>query len=119
MREGEIQEEWRTGLIVPVWKRKGDVHDPGKYRGITLLRNPHMKKKGRVVRGPDISEEFHSGRRSPLLFIAVVEVINRNASTRDILRKLLYADDLAVVVDSEADLQERLVDWEEIFGNMD
>ena len=24
------------GLIVPVWKRKGDVHDPGKYRGITL-----------------------------------------------------------------------------------
>ena len=48
-----------------------------------------------------------------------MEVINRNASTRDIPRKLLYADDLAVVVDSEADLQERLVDWKEIFGNMD
>ena len=25
------------GLIVPIWKRKRDVHDPGKYRGITLL----------------------------------------------------------------------------------
>ena len=37
MREGNISEEWRTGLIVPVWKGKGDVHDPEKYRGITLL----------------------------------------------------------------------------------
>ena len=25
------------GLIVPIWKRKGDVHDPGKYKGIPLL----------------------------------------------------------------------------------
>ena len=48
---------------------------------------------------------------SPLLFIAVVDVISRKASTRDILCKLLYTDDLAVVVDSEADLQERLIDW--------
>ena len=30
--------------------------------------------------------------------------------------KLLYADNPAVVADSEADLQERLVDWNEIFG---
>ena len=30
--------------------------------------------------------------------------------------KLLYVDDLAVVEDSEADLQEQLVDWKEIFG---
>ena len=34
---GRIPKEWRMGLIVPIWKRKGDVHDPGKYRGITLL----------------------------------------------------------------------------------
>ena len=32
-----IPEEWQTGLIVPVWKRKGYIHDPGKYRDITLL----------------------------------------------------------------------------------
>ena len=37
MQEGRIQKEWRMGLIVPIWKRTGDVHDPGKYRGITLL----------------------------------------------------------------------------------
>ena len=37
MQEGMIPKEWRMGLIVPIWKRKGDVHDPVKYRGITLL----------------------------------------------------------------------------------
>ena len=29
MEEGRIPNEWRMGLIVPIWKRKGDVHDPG------------------------------------------------------------------------------------------
>ena len=43
---------------------------------------------------------------TPLLFIAVVEVISRKTSMGDILCKLLQADDLAVVVDTEADLQE-------------
>ena len=37
MQEGRTPKEWRMSLIVPVWKRTGDVHDPGKYRGITLL----------------------------------------------------------------------------------
>ena len=37
MQEGRIPKAWRMGLIVPIWKIKGDVHDPGKYRGITLL----------------------------------------------------------------------------------
>ena len=37
MQEGRIPREWRMGLIVPIWKRTGDVHNPGKYRGITLL----------------------------------------------------------------------------------
>ena len=37
MQEGRIPKEWTMGLIVPVWKRTGDVHNPGMYRGITLL----------------------------------------------------------------------------------
>ena len=42
-------------------------------------------------------------------------MISRKASARDIILKLIYEDDLAVV-DSEADVQERLVDWKEILG---
>ena len=37
MQERRIPKGWRVGLIMPIWKRKGDVHDQGKYRGITLL----------------------------------------------------------------------------------
>ena len=37
MQEGRILKEWIMGLLVPIWKRKGDVHDPEKCRGITLL----------------------------------------------------------------------------------
>ena len=29
--------EWRMDPIAPIWKRKGDVHEPGKYMGITPL----------------------------------------------------------------------------------
>ena len=43
-------------------------------------------------------------------------MISNKARTRAILRKLLYVNDVAVVADSEADLQKVLVDWKEIFG---
>ena len=89
---------------------------------VRMVEGTYEETKGRVVCGQGILEEFRvdvglrqGSALSPLLFIAVEEVISRKVSTRDILRKLLYADDLAVVADSEADLQERLVDWKEIF----
>ena len=90
---------------------------------VRMVEDTYEETKGRVECGPGISEEFREdvGLRqgsalSPLLFIAVVEVISRKASTKDILRKLLYADVLTIVADSEADLQHRLVDWKEILG---
>ena len=79
------------------------------------------EETGRVLRGPGISEKFRVdvGIRqgcalSPLLFIAVLEVISRKTRTRDILRKVIY--EVAVVADSERDLQEQFVEWKEICG---
>jgi len=46
---------------------------------------------------------------SPLLFIAMVELISRKIGTKDILRKLLHADNLAVVADEKTDLQQQLI----------
>ena len=72
MQEGKTPKEWRMGLIVRIWKRKGDVHDPGKYRGITLLSQVLKLLEGvldaririRVLEG-DFAEEqqgFRKGR---------------------------------------------------------
>ena len=47
-----MQKEWRMGLIVPIWKSTGDMHDPGKYRGITLLSQV-LKLLERVFRSKD------------------------------------------------------------------
>ena len=37
MREDKIPEAWRKGPIVPIWKRKGYVHDSETYKSIMLL----------------------------------------------------------------------------------
>ena len=90
---------------------------------VRMVKGTHEETKGRIVCRLGISEEIwvEVGRRqgstlSPLLFIAVAEVMSRKARMRDILHKLIYADDLAVVADSEADLQYMLVKWKEIFA---
>ena len=50
MKEGSIPEEWRAGLIVPIWKGKSDVQHPGKYRGIRFLSHV-MKVLERILDG--------------------------------------------------------------------
>ena len=67
---------------------------------VRMVEGTHEETKGRVACGPEISEEFRvdvglrqGSALSPLFFIAVVEMIRRKVSTRD----------LAVVADSDAD----------------
>ncbi len=37
---GTIPPDWKRGLVVPIWKGKGDRQDCNNYRGITLLSMP-------------------------------------------------------------------------------
>ena len=85
-----------------------------------MVEAMYERTKGRVVVGSGLSEEFpvNIGLRqgnalSPLLFI--MEIISRKISTKDILRKMMYADDLAIIAESKQDLQEVLEEWNDVF----
>ena len=48
---------------------------------------------------------------SPLLFIAVLELISRKNVVNDAIKKRLYADDLALVANGKQQLQETMEEW--------
>ena len=89
-----------------------------------MVEAMYERTKRIVVVGSGLSEEFrfNIGLRqrsalSPLLFIMVMEIISRKISTKDILRKMMYADDLAIIAESKQDLQEVLEEWKGLFKN--
>ena len=52
---------------------------------------------------------------SPLLFIAVLDLISRKTVMKDAMKKLLYADDQALVANGKQELQETLEEWNGMF----
>ena len=53
---------------------------------------------------------------SALLFKAVLDLISRKTVVKDALKKLLYADDLALVANGKQELQETLEEWNGLFA---
>ena len=52
---------------------------------------------------------------SPLLFIAVLDLISSKTVVKDAMKKLLYADDLALVTNDKQELQETMEEWYGLF----
>ena len=76
----------------------------------------------RVAVGEGASEEFEVNiglRRgsvlSPLLFIAVLDLISRKTVVKDAMKKLLYADDLTLVAYGKQELHETIEEWTGLF----
>ena len=82
---------------------------------VRMVEDTYEKTTARVVVGEGASEEFKVkiGLRqgsvlSPLLFIAVLDLVSRKTVVKDAMNKLLYADDLALVSNGKQELQETL-----------
>ena len=54
---------------------------------------------------------------SPLLFVALLDLVSRNTVVKDAMKKLLYADDLALVANGKHELQEpeTMDEWNGLF----
>ena len=89
---------------------------------VAMVEGTYEKTTARVVVGEGASEEFDVkiGLRrgsvlSPLQFIAVLDLISRKTVMKDGMKKLLYADGLALVANDKQELQEILEEWNGLF----
>ena len=89
---------------------------------VRMVEGTYEKTTARVVVEEGASEEYevNIGLRwgsvlSPLLFIAVLDLISRKSVVKGAMKKLLYADDLALVTNGKQELQETMEQWNGLF----
>ena len=89
---------------------------------VRMVEGTYEKTTARVVVGEGASEEFEvkiglrqGSMLSPLLFIAVLDLISSKTVVKDAMKKLLYADDMALVANGKQELQETMEEWNGLF----
>ena len=90
---------------------------------VRLEEGMYKGTKGRDLVGLGMSEEFsvnidlrQRSSLSPLMSIMVMELVSRKVSLRGSMGRMLYADDLPVVVNSVWEMLEVLGEWKQAFG---
>ena len=90
---------------------------------VRVINGLYQDSRTTVQCGAGFTESFpvkiglHQGSvLSPFLFALVVDTVSEGAK-RPLPNDFLYADDLAIVAESEEELQERLIQWQENLEN--
>ena len=80
---------------------------------VRMVEGMCEKTTARVLVGEGASEviDVNIGLRqgtvlSPMLFISVLDLVSRNTVMKDVAKKLLYADDLALLANGKQEIME-------------
>ena len=80
---------------------------------VRMVEGMYEKTTARVVVGKGASGEFEvkiglsqGSVLSPLLFIAVLDLISRKTVMKDVMKKLLYVDDLSLMANGKQETPE-------------
>ena len=69
-KDGIAPMDWRQSIIIPTWKRKGDIRDFSQYRVISLLSQPSkvfakiLEKRIRCIAEPQLSDNQFGFRKN-------------------------------------------------------
>ncbi|MCJ8737953.1 hypothetical protein PDJAM_G00030010 [Pangasius djambal] len=129
----KMPEEWRSSVLVPIFKNKGDVQNCSNYRGIKLmshtmklwervvearLRKDMYERSRTVVRcAVGQTEEFkvevglHQGSAlSPFLFAMVMDQLSEEVRQESSCT-MMFADDIVICSASREQVEENLERW--------
>ena len=121
MKEGSFPEDWKSSLVLPIYKGKGDPMECGSYRGIKLLehamkvveRNFEHRIRQQIVID-DMQFGFMKGKgTTDAIFMARQMQENFREFRVALPWELLYAEDLAVIAETEEDLIKILNEWKD------
>ena len=89
---------------------------------LRMVEGLYEKTTASVAVGEGASEEFkvkiglsRGSMLSPLLFIVVLALISRKTVMKDSMKKLLYAEYMALVANGKQQLHETLEEWNALF----
>ena len=74
--KGIIPDSWLIGNILPIYKNKGDIHNPENYRPITLLSCLGNKRLNKFAEENNILTDYQTGFRKGFSTVDNLYIIN-------------------------------------------